>query len=401
LATLENIWAWLTTAAGNDTADSGINFVEGQDANTLNNSARGMMAAIKKWANVNSGNVGVAGTADAITITTGQTISSGHQALGFRICFKAAFTNTGAATVAVDGLTAVAIKRPNNDALSAGDIVSGAFHDIAFDGTNYKLLNAGSSVGGSLSGTNYWTGMNVFQGTTYIGDETTDSVVIKGVSVSTFGSQMLSGASSAAWRAGLELGSAAQYNVGTNGAAEGSVVPLLNGGNTWSATQISATSGNLYGWIFTRPTSYTTSAFYINNTGGDAANRAQAYFLANGSVVGAIYTNVVGGTGGSTTFSGTSDDRLKRASTPLADSGAIIDQLAPIRFRWMRDDGPEDFGFSAQALHAVVPQAVTPGKGNPGDKDFVPWMREKGALEAILVAEIQALRARLAALEAG
>ena len=103
-----------------------VNWAEGQDPATVNNSARGMMAAIAKMTDVQSGNVTVGGsTANAITITTGQTISAGHQALGFRICFKAAATNTGATTVAVDGLTAVAIQRPNGDALSAGDIVTG------------------------------------------------------------------------------------------------------------------------------------------------------------------------------------------------------------------------------------------------------------------------------------
>jgi hypothetical protein len=399
MPTLENVWAWLTTAASNDVADSGINWAENQDANTVNNSARGMMAAIKKWANVNSGNVTVGGTADAITITTGQAISAGHQALGFRICFKAAATNTGAATVAVDGLSAVAIKRPNNDALSAGDIVSGGFHDIAFDGTNYRLLAATGAAGtyGALSGGNTWTGTNSFNGTTTVGDDVSDAVVIKGSAVSAYFASLMGVSSASAFRGGIGLGSASVENIGTSGAN----VPLLNGGNTWSATQTSTPSSDLYGWIFNRPTSYSTSALYINNTGAqDGSWKIQAYFLNHGTPIGSIESSLTGGAG-STAFRSLSDDRLKRASTPIVDSGAVIDQLQPIRYRWGRDDGPEDFGFSAQALHAIVPQAVSPGKGNPGDKDFVPWMIEHGRLEAILVAEIKALRARVAALEAG
>jgi hypothetical protein len=206
LTIFQNIWAWATAEASNANVDSGINWTEGQDPATVNNSARNMMAATKRWANVNSGNVGVAGTADAIQITTGQTIETGQQALGFRICFKAGATNTGAATVAVDGLSAVAIKRPNGDALSAGDIVSGAFHDIAFDGTNYRLFvpGAGGSYG-SLSGSNTWTGSNIFQAGATIGDDAADVVVIKGTTVNATVSAWFSSTSAAAFRTNIGL----------------------------------------------------------------------------------------------------------------------------------------------------------------------------------------------------
>jgi hypothetical protein len=390
MATAENIWAWSTTAASNDAADSSVNWAEGQDPATVNNSARSMMAAQKKMANVQSGNVTVAGTADAITITTGQAISTGHQALGFRICFKAAATNTGAATVAVDGLAAVAIKRPNNDALSAGDIISGAFHDIAFDGTNYRLFVPGAGGNyGSLSGANTWSGTNTFQGTTAIGDDAGDAVAIKGNVVSLFGSAMLAASSASAWRVSLGLGTAAEQNTGTSGAT----VPLLNGANTWSSnTTMSRNSGTA-----------SDAPLVIARPDGSVAGATAWYqeiFTVGGIVAGSITSRNLGLGSADTAFNTTSDERLKHASTSLDDSGAIIDQLAPTRFRWGSDDGLEDFGFSAQALHAVVPQAVTPGKGNPGDKDYIPWMREKGALEAILVAEIKDLRRRVAELEA-
>lgn len=163
MATAENWWAWSTTAADNATADSSVNWAEGQDPGTVNNSARSVMAAIKKGLNVFSGNVTVGGTADAITITTGQSISSGHQALGFRFCFKAGGTNTGAVTVNVDTLGTQAVKRPDGTALSAGDIVSGGFYDLAYDGTNYILLNGvNPTTVVTLAANNPFTGTNTF-----------------------------------------------------------------------------------------------------------------------------------------------------------------------------------------------------------------------------------------------
>lgn len=393
MATAENVWAWSTTAGSNDAADSSINWVEGQDPGTVNNSARSMMAATRKWANVNSGNVTVGGTADAIEITTGQSISSGHQALGFRICFMAGATNTGAVTVAVDGLSAVAIKRPNNDALSAGDIVSGAFHDIAFDGTNYRLLAATGAAGtyGALAGGNTWTGTNIFQSGATIGDADADVVVIKGTTVSSFGSQILSASSALAWRNTLGLGTAATANLGTSG----NTVPLLNGVNTWDRLQsisgASATNSYLFGITATDKTA-------------SASWNSTVFFDGYPGICGIIShtAGVSPGFGGVTIYGTTSDARMKpeQDRRPIADSGAIIDALNPIYFKW-GGQGDEDFGFVAQDVHAILPRAAVPGTGEPGQPGFVPWTMQHGRLEAILVAEIKALRARLAALEAG
>ncbi len=62
-------------------------------------------------------------------------------ALGQRISFKAGATSTSAATLNVDGLGAVAIKRSGGSATVAGDIVSGRVYDVIHDGTAWQLLN--------------------------------------------------------------------------------------------------------------------------------------------------------------------------------------------------------------------------------------------------------------------
>lgn len=59
---------------------------------------------------------------------------------GEAIRIKANFSNTGAATIAVNGGAAKSIVRKDGStALSANDILSGEIYELIFDGTNYRL----------------------------------------------------------------------------------------------------------------------------------------------------------------------------------------------------------------------------------------------------------------------
>jgi hypothetical protein len=121
------------------------------------------MASVKKHSLDIGGGVTVGGTADVITITTNQAISSAHQAAGFSFRFKAGGTNTTAVTVAVDGLSAQPVERVDGSALSAGDIVSGGIYDLAYNATNSGYTLMGSTTGTvTASGTNAFTGTNSF-----------------------------------------------------------------------------------------------------------------------------------------------------------------------------------------------------------------------------------------------
>ena len=215
MATALNVSAWSTTAASNDGADSTIGTVANTSSPTVvDDWTRAIMASVKKYVLDTDGGLTSSGT-DTITITTNRNISAGHQAAGFSLRFKAGGTNSGAATLDVDSLGAVAIKRQNGDALSAGDIVSGGIYDVAFDGTNYKLLgaNAGATGFGSLTGANTWSGANVFQSSVTVGDGSGDVVVIKGTTVNSLVSAAMGSATPAAFYTAI----------GT--------VPLANGGS--------------------------------------------------------------------------------------------------------------------------------------------------------------------------
>ncbi|MBP3955383.1 hypothetical protein J8F10_08830 [Gemmata sp. G18] len=104
----------------------------------------------------------VGGTANAITLTNSPAVTS-YSGGCLKLQFKAANTNSGTTTVNVDGLGTKNIYKLYNGslvALSAGDIVSGAIYEIAYDGTQFQikgLPNAApdaypGAVTGALSG---------------------------------------------------------------------------------------------------------------------------------------------------------------------------------------------------------------------------------------------------------
>ncbi len=84
-----------------------------------------------------------AGTANAITVLLTPTVSALTAGLWFS--FKASANNTGAVTLAVNGLTAKAIKKLADQDLEAGDIRSGAEVWVQYDGTQFQLLTDGAA----------------------------------------------------------------------------------------------------------------------------------------------------------------------------------------------------------------------------------------------------------------
>lgn len=59
--------------------------------------------------------------------------------IGMTVVFKANTANTGASTLAVNGLTAKPIKKLYNQALDTGDILAGQIATVIYDGTNFQL----------------------------------------------------------------------------------------------------------------------------------------------------------------------------------------------------------------------------------------------------------------------
>lgn len=85
------------------------------------------------------GAITTAGSGNAYTLTTGLSLAA--YASGQRFCVKWNHTNSGSATLNVDGLGAKTIKkRDASTNCSASDLVSGTYGFVAYDGTNFVLL---------------------------------------------------------------------------------------------------------------------------------------------------------------------------------------------------------------------------------------------------------------------
>ena len=122
--------------------------------------------------------------------------------------------------------------------------------------------------------------------------------------------------------------------------------------------------------------------------------------VAIGSINRVTTTNAVA-------FNTTSDRRIKENFGLLTDSGRLIDSLTPRTFD--RKDGSDTdrkgwLGFVAQEVHAADPVFARIGFVTVGDDDpkevTKTWGVSSSPIDALLVAEIQSLRARVAQLEA-
>lgn len=134
MGTALNESAWSTTANSNDGADSTIGTVANSSApNAVDDWVRGVMASRARARLDLGGGLVAGGSATALTVTTNQALSSGHIANGLRLAVRTASAATGAATIALDGLTAVDIKKNNGaSAIVADDWASGDILDLVY-----------------------------------------------------------------------------------------------------------------------------------------------------------------------------------------------------------------------------------------------------------------------------
>src|SRR3954449_8656486 len=98
------LYKWSQTASADATADSTINWAEGQSPSSVNDSARAMMAATAKYRDDISGAIVTSGTSTAYTLTSYQVFDTfGHMANQV-IAFTPHATNGATVTLNVDSL---------------------------------------------------------------------------------------------------------------------------------------------------------------------------------------------------------------------------------------------------------------------------------------------------------
>lgn len=146
------LYKWSRTASDNDDADSTINWAEGQAPSTVNNSARAEMAAVAKYRDDVSGMTASGGGTTAYTFATYQSLTSLTD--GFKIAFTCNATNTGAATLNVDSLGAVALQKVKGTDLLAGELVAGSVYTATYDSASTAawVIHGGTDRGLSPPG---------------------------------------------------------------------------------------------------------------------------------------------------------------------------------------------------------------------------------------------------------
>ena len=116
---------WSQTAASNATADSAIGWAEGQAPSSINDSARSMMAVLKKHDDDISGAIVTGGTSTAFTVTSYSVFDSLAHMGGQVIAFSPHTTSGAAPTLNVDGLGAKPLRSAPSTDLLAGVLVQG------------------------------------------------------------------------------------------------------------------------------------------------------------------------------------------------------------------------------------------------------------------------------------
>ena len=108
-----------------------------------------------------------------------------------------------------------------------------------------------------------------------------------------------------------------------------------------------------------------------------------------------VSANVVAtGTISAADFNSTSDQRLKENIQDSGQSSEILDQIQVRQFDWIESGQHQQFGFVAQELVDVYPDAVAQGS-NPEDI----WRINYNLIIPLLVKEIQQLKERISQLE--
>ena len=137
----------------------------------------------------------------------------------------------------------------------------------------------------------------------------------------------------------------------------------------------------------------TSNCAYFNRMGSDGDT---VKFFNRGATVGTVQT-----TSSSTSYNTSSDYRLKENVTDITGATDRLKQLNPVRFNFISDADTTVDGFLAHEVQSVVPEAIT-GTHNEVDDEGSPVYQgiDQSKLVPLLVATIQELEARIAALEA-
>ncbi|WP_368181390.1 hypothetical protein [Aeromonas sp. R7-5] len=100
----------------------------------------------------------------------------------------------------------------------------------------------------------------------------------------------------------------------------------------------------------------------------------------------------------STSYNTTSDERLKTPHGEMSDALSLVCQMVSsgaVQLAAFKST-PDDIRpmVLAQRMHPLYPWAVTPGSGEPGDEDFIPWQVDSSQLLPLIVLALSQLASK-------
>jgi microcystin-dependent protein len=129
-------YLWSRTAASNSTADSNVNWQEGQAPSSVNDSARAMMASLAGYRDDIAGAIATGGTSTAYTVTSYQVFNSLANMANQVIAFTPHTTNGATVTLNVDGLGAKPLRSAPSVELTAGVLIEGTPYTALYNNSD-------------------------------------------------------------------------------------------------------------------------------------------------------------------------------------------------------------------------------------------------------------------------
>jgi hypothetical protein len=286
---------------------------------------------------------------------------------------------------------------------------------FAYNGTNYGFVGQATALLGTGTNTDFAirANDNMLFGIGGTERMRIDSVGNVGIGTTSPGEKLTVYSATDTYSTIRSASQVLAFNAGTGFVGSGatsiyntSAIPMVFGTNSTERMRVDA-SGNLL--VGTTSSGY-GGRFVVIKNGGDviyaaqtasggycyksnAANNGGNYyhmeFQENGTARGSISSN-----GSATSYNTTSDARLKDNIADADDASSLIDAIQVRKYDWKSDGTHQRYGFVAQELLEVAPEAVS----QPEDPDAMMGV-DYSKLVPMLVKELQSVRARLAELE--